>query len=58
MSSDSLGQTEEDSNAYGRQMLSLCPKGWAWLVGDCDFSGDCEHCDEPMAPIKEAERRV
>ena len=55
MSSDSLGQTEEDSNAYGRQLLSLCPKGWAWLVGDCDFSGDCEHCDEPMAPIKEAE---
>ncbi|GAH52425.1 unnamed protein product, partial [marine sediment metagenome] len=36
----------------------LCPKGWAWLIGDCDFTpdeGDCNDCEEPLAPImKEA----
>lgn len=44
-------ESEEDSIAYGRELQSLCPKGWAWMVGDCDFGGDCDNCQEPDAPI-------
>jgi len=32
----------------------LCPRGWAWLIGDCNFApdeGDCNDCTEPLAPI-------
>jgi len=36
----------------------LCPRGWAWLIGDCSCApdeGDCNDCAEPLAPImKEA----
>lgn len=31
----------------------LCPKGWAWLIGNCGFisgGGDCDDCGEPLAP--------
>jgi len=23
----------------------LCPKDFAWCVGDCDFGQDCEKCE-------------
>ena len=29
----------------------LCPQGWAWLIGDCDFGQNCGDCQEPEAPI-------
>ena len=29
----------------------LCPQGWAWLIGDCDFGQNCGQCNEPEAPI-------
>jgi len=29
----------------------LCPQGWAWLIGDCDFGQNCGECQEPEAPI-------
>jgi len=36
----------------------LCPKGWAWCIGDCDFrpdNGNCDDCGESLAPcMKEA----
>ncbi len=36
----------------------LCPRGWAWVIGDCNCApdeGDCNDCAEPLAPImKEA----
>ena len=34
----------------------LCPKGWAWMVFDCDFMPDeldCSHCVEPLSPMME-----
>ena len=34
---------------------TLCPKGWAWCVEDCDFVQNCEECEEPLAPIKKEE---
>lgn len=29
----------------------LCPQGWAWLIGDCDFGQNCGSCKENEAPI-------
>ena len=29
----------------------LCPQGWAWLIGDCDFGQNCGECKEKEAPI-------
>lgn len=32
----------------------LCPRGWAWVIGDCCCApdeGDCNDCKEPLAPI-------
>ena len=48
-------ESEEDSIAYGKELLSLCPKGWAWLVGDCDEGVDCDDCRLAYAPIKAKE---
>ena len=45
-------ESREDAEAYGRELMALCPKGYAWLVGDCDFDGDCNNCQVPDAPIK------
>jgi hypothetical protein len=47
----SYTESEADSNAYGRELLSLCPKGYSLLVGDCDL-GNCDNCQVPDAPIK------
>jgi len=44
-------ESEEDSIAYGRELLSLCPKGYALLVGDCDEGVSCDGCQVPDAPI-------
>lgn len=51
-------ETEENLEAWGRELQSLCPKGYAWMVGDCDFGGFCDSCQEPDAPIKYTEKRV
>ena len=29
----------------GKNSQRLCPKGYAWCVGDCDFFDNCEDCD-------------
>ena len=47
-------ESEESLKDEHDRLLSLCPKGWAWLVGDCDFApdwGGCEYCQEALAPI-------
>lgn len=36
----------------------LCPKGYAWIVADCDFDGDCGSCQVPDAPIKSKGERM
>jgi len=51
-------ESREDAEAYGRELMALCPKGYAWLVGDCDFDGDCNNCQVPDAPIKSDTKRT
>jgi len=29
----------------------LCPRGWVWLIGSCDFGQDCLRCTEDLAPL-------
>ena len=48
-------ESREDAEAYGRELMTLCPKGYAWLVGDCAFDGDCNNCQVLDAPIKAKE---
>jgi len=36
----------------------LCPQGWAWLIGDCDFGQNCGECKEEEAPIYAEQRKV
>ena len=36
----------------------LCPKGWAWCVGDCDFGQDCDHCTREKAPMMKAKEEA
>jgi len=51
-------ESKEDAEAYGRELMTLCPKEYAWLVGDCDFDGDCDNCQVPDAPIKSDSKRM
>ena len=50
-------ETEENLRREHEELLSLCPKGWAWCVGDCDFGQDCDNCEEPLAPIMQTSSR-
>ena len=36
----------------------LCPKGWAWLVYDCDFGQNCSICDIDEAPINNSDEII
>ena len=49
-------ESREDSENYGRELMALCPEGYAWCVGDCDFDGDCKSCQLSDALIKSKEK--
>ena len=58
---NSMKRGVESHNALIRRLMreaegemdpnKLCPKGWAWLIGSCDFGQDCLRCTEVLAPI-------
>jgi len=44
---------------FTRANNKLCPQGWAWLIGDCDFGQNCGECEEGEAPIyREAREKL
>ena len=44
-------ETEENLEEWNREQMRTCLKGYAWMVADCDFDGDCDSCQVPDAPI-------
>lgn len=34
-------ETEENLEEWNREQMHICPKGYTWMVADCDFDGVC-----------------